>query len=142
MGFAVLIPCSANEGNLNSIVLLFCWLATIFWTFGFDTIYALADKKYDIKIGINSSAVNLQNNTRITIQICYFLTSCFLALCGFINQMDFIFWPIWLTTSILMQRDILKVFPEEKQSIKNIGNHFKNQSIYGGVLLLGIIIAS
>ena len=121
---------------------MFCWLATIFWTFGFDTIYALADKKYDIKIGINSSAVNLQNNTRVTIQICYFLTSIFLALCGFINQMDFIFWPIWLTTSILMQRDILKVFPEEKQSIKNIGNHFKNQSIYGGVLLLGIIIAS
>ena len=141
-GFAVLIPWAANEGNLNSIVLLFCWLATIFWTFGFDTIYALADKKYDIKIGINSSAVNLQNNTRITIQICYFLTSSFLALCGFINQIDFIFWPIWLSTSILMQRDILKVFPEEKQSIKNIGNHFKNQSIYGGVLLLGIIIAS
>lgn len=141
-GFAVLIPWAANEGNLNSIVLLFCWLATIFWTFGFDTIYALADKKYDIKIGINSSAVNLQSNTRITIQICYFLTSIFLALCGFINQMDFIFWPIWLIISILMQRDILKVFPEEKQSIKNIGNHFKNQSIYGGVLLVGIIIAS
>ncbi len=117
-GFAVLIPWAANEGNLNSIVLLYCWLATIFWTFGFDTIYALADKKYDIKIGINSSAVNLQNNTRITIQICYFLTSFFLALCGFINQMNIIFWPIWLTTSILMQRDILKVFPEEKQSIK------------------------
>jgi len=51
LGFAVLIPWAANEGNLNSIVLLFCWLATIFWTFGFDTIYALADKKYDIKIG-------------------------------------------------------------------------------------------
>jgi len=56
--------------------------------------------------------------------------------------MDIIFWPIWLATSILMQRDILKVFPEEKQLIKNIGNHFKNQSIYGGFILLGIIIAS
>ena len=141
-GFAVLIPWAANEGNLNSIVLLFCWLATIFWTFGFDTVYALADKKFDIKIGINSSAINLQNNTRITIQICYFLASSFLALCGFINQIDFIFWPILIITSILMQKDILKVFPEEKQSIKNIGNHFKNQAIYGGVILLGIIIAS
>ena len=141
-GFAVLIPWAANEGNLNSFVLLFCWLATIFWTFGFDTVYALADKKYDIEIGINSSAVNLQNNTRITIQICYSLTSIFLALCGLINQMDFTFWPIWLITSILMQKDILKVFPENKQSINNIGKHFKNQSIYGGALLLGIIIAS
>ena len=141
-GFAVLIPWAANEGNLKSLVLLCCWLATIFWTFGFDTVYALADKKYDLEIGINSSAVNLKNNTKITIQICYFLTSAFLAICGFLNQLNFIFWPILLITAFFMQKDILKVFPENKQSIKNIGNHFKNQSIYGGVILLGIIIAS
>ena len=141
-GFAVLIPWAANQGNLNSPVLLCCWLATIFWTFGFDTVYALADKKYDLEIGINSSAVNLKKNTKITIQICYFLTSAFLAICGFLNQLNFIFWAILLITAFFMQKDILKVFPENKQSIKNIGNHFKNQSIYGGVILLGIIIAS
>ncbi len=141
-GFAVLIPWAANEGNLKSLVLLCCWLATIFWTFGFDTVYALADKKYDLEIGINSSAVNLKKNTKITIQICYFLTSAFLAICGFLNQLNFIFWAILLITAFFMQKDILKVFPENKQSIKNIGNHFKNQSIYGGVILLGIIIAS
>ena len=141
-GFAVLIPWAANEGNLKSLVLLCCWLATIFWTFGFDTVYALADKKYDLEIGINSSAVNLKNNTKITIQICYFLTSAFLAICGFLNQLNFIFWAILLITAFFMQKDILKVFPENKQSIKNIGNHFKNQSIYGGLILLGIIIAS
>ncbi len=141
-GFAVLIPWAANQGNLKSLVLLCCWLATIFWTFGFDTVYALADKKYDLEIGVNSSAVNLKHNTKITIQICYFLTSIFLAICGFLNQVNFIFWPILLMTAFLMQKDILKVFPENKQSIKNIGNHFKNQSIYGGVILLGIIIAS
>ncbi len=141
-GFAVVIPWAANEGNINSIVLLFCWLATIFWTFGFDTVYALADKKYDIQIGINSSAVNLASNTKKTIQICYFLTSSFLAICAFINQLTFVFWPIWLITGFLMQKDILKIFPESKQSIKKIGDHFKNQSIYGGLILLGFIIAS
>ncbi len=141
-GFAVLIPWAAYVGNLKSIVLLFCWLATIFWTFGFDTVYALADKKYDIEIGINSSAVNLSSHTKITIQICYFLTSSFLAICALINELNFIFWPIWLITAFLMQKDILKIFPESKQSIKRIGNHFKNQSIYGGLILLGIIIAS
>ena len=141
-GFAVLIPWAANEGNLNSIVLFFCWLATIFWTFGFDTVYALADKKYDVEIGVNSSAVNLKNNTKITIHICYFLTSVFIAICALLNQLNFSFWPIWIITTFLMQKDILKVFPESKQSIKKIGNHFKNQSIYGGAILLGIIIAS
>ena len=141
-GFAVLIPWAAYEGNLNSIVLLFCWLATIFWTFGFDTVYALADKKYDMEIGVNSSAISLKNKTKITIQICYFLTSLFLAVCGLLNNLNFIFWPIWFITGILMQRDILKVFPENEQSMKKIGNHFKNQSIYGGLILLGIVIAS
>lgn len=141
-GFSVVIPWAANEGDINSIVLLFCWLATIFWTFGFDTVYALADKKYDIQIGVNSSAVNLASNTKKTIQICYFLTSSFLAICAFINQLTFIFWPIWLITGFLMQKDILKIFPENKQSIKKIGDHFKNQSIYGGLILLGFIIAS
>ena len=141
-GFAVLIPWAASEGNIKSIVLLFCWLATIFWTFGFDTVYALADKKYDIEIGINSSALNLSSNTKITIQICYFLTSAFLAICALINQLNLIFWPIWFITAFLMQKDILKIFPDSKQTIKIIGNHFKNQSIYGGMILLGFIVAS
>ena len=141
-GFAVLIPWAANEGNLNSIVLLFCWLATFFWTFGFDTVYALADKKYDMAIGVNSSAISLKKGTKTTIQICYFLTSGFLALCGILNQVNLIFWPIWIITTFLMQKDIIKLFPEYKQSIKKIGDHFRNQSIYGGLLLVGIIIAS
>ena len=141
-GFAVLIPWAASEGNIKSIVLLFCWLATVFWTFGFDTVYALADKKYDREIGVNSSAINLASNTKITIQICYSLTSAFLALCALINQLNLIFWPIWLITAFLMQKDILVIFPENKQTIKRIGNHFKNQSIYGGLILLGFILAS
>ena len=141
-GFAVLIPWAALEGNLNSIVLLFCWLATIFWTFGFDTVYALADKKFDIEIGVNSSAVNLKNNTKKAIQTCYLATSIFLGICGLLNQLNFIFWATLLITAYLMQKDVLKVFPENKQSIKQVGKHFRNQSIYGGLLLLGIIFSS
>ena len=102
----------------------------------------MADKKYDTKIGVNSSAVNLASHTKITIQICYFLTSAFLAICALINQLNLVFWPIWLITSFLMQKDILKIFPESKQTIKRIGNHFKKQSIYGGLILLGFIISS
>ena len=60
----------------------------------------------------------------------------------FNQSTTFVFWPIWLITGFLMQKDILKIFPESKQSIKKIGAHFKNQSIYGGLILLGFIIAS
>ena len=141
-GFAVLIPWAAIQGNLYSNVLWCCWLATIFWTFGFDTIYALADKKYDLEIGINSSPIHLKSYTKITIQICYLLTSIFLGAAVLIKDASHIFWPIWLITSILMQRDTLTIFKTDYHSISKVSIHFRNQVIYGSLFLLGIIISN
>jgi len=140
-GFAVLIPWAAHEGNLQSLVLLFCWLATIFWTFGFDTIYALADKEYDIKIGINSSAINLKSNTKIVVQICYLLTICFLSISAFFNNANFIFWPIIIITASLMQKDVINLFRTKNTLMIEVSKHFRNQVIYGCLLLIGIIIS-
>ena len=141
-GFAVLIPWAAHEGSLKSVVLAFCWFATVSWTFGFDTIYSLADKKYDLKLGINSSAINLKGNTRIIVHICYFLTSLFILLCALINQLNIIFYPVLIIISFLMQQDIRKVFIIKNQSIKSIGEHFRNQVIYGSLILLNIIVCT
>ncbi len=140
-GFSVLIPWAANEGNLMSPVLFFCWLGTIFWTFGFDTVYALADKEYDQKIGINSSAINLGSYTKITIQICYLITSISISICALLNQLNFSFWPFLVISSILMQKDINNIFNVNDLSIKKIGNHFRNQVIYGSIILLAIIFS-
>ncbi len=140
-GFAVLIPWAAHEGNLSSPVLFFCWLATISWTFGFDTIYSLADKEYDLKIGINSSAINLGAKTNLTVRISYFLTSLSLATCAILNQSNFLFWPIWLCISILMQVDTRKIFNSKVYTQAKIGTHFRNQVIYGSLFLLGIILS-
>jgi len=140
-GFAVLIPWAAHEGNLQSLVLLFCWLATIFWTFGFDTIYALADKEYDIKIGINSSAINLKSNTKIVVQACYLFTSCSLSISAFLNNANFMFWPILIITSLLMQKDVINLFRTKNKLMIEVSHHFQNQVIYGCLILIGIIIS-
>jgi len=140
-GFSVLIPWAANEGNLMSPVLFFCWLGTIFWTFGFDTVYALADKEYDQKIGINSSAINLGSKTKITIKICYLITSVSISICALLNQLNFSFWPFLVISSILMQKDINRIFKVNDLSIKIIGGHFRNQVIYGSIILLAIILS-
>ena len=140
-GFAVLIPWAAHEGSIFSPVLLFCWLATILWTFGFDTIYALADKTYDLKIGINSSAITLGSLTKKTVHFCYFGTCFFIGICGIINSLNLVFWPILLTITLLMQKDVNRVFKSKGRNLKKISNHFKNQAIYGSLILLGLIIS-
>ncbi len=55
-GFAVLISWSAVTGSLERAT-WFLWGATVLWTLGFDTVYAMSDREDDQKIGINSSAI-------------------------------------------------------------------------------------
>ena len=83
-GFSVLIPWAASESSLaGGVTLVFCWLATILWTFGFDTVYAMADESEDKEIGLNSSAISLGGESLRTVSFCYFLTCFFSSSCCF-----------------------------------------------------------
>ena len=55
-GFAVLISWSAVTANLQPATWIL-WGATVLWTLGFDTVYAMSDREDDQRIGINSSAI-------------------------------------------------------------------------------------
>ncbi len=55
-GFAVLISWSAVTSYLE-LATWVLWGATILWTLGFDTVYAMADREDDRRIGVNSSAL-------------------------------------------------------------------------------------
>lgn len=63
-GFAVLISwsavsCGATPAATRCLgeATWLLWGATVLWTLGFDTIYALSDREDDRRIGINSSAL-------------------------------------------------------------------------------------
>ena len=140
-GFGVLIPWAASESSLEGgITLLSCWLATIFWTFGFDTVYAMADEKDDKAIGLNSSAVSLGVKSIKIVSICYFISSCLLGIAAFKANLGLIYWPFWLVSSLGMQREVFLLNSRSK-GIKTSGLHFSNQVRIGGLLLLGMILS-
>ena len=56
--------------NFNYIVL---YIACVFWTIGYDTIYAYQDKVDDIKNSIKSTAVFFDQNGKFFVFICYFI---------------------------------------------------------------------
>lgn len=63
-----------------SLEILLIYIACVFWTLGYDTIYAFIDLKYDKAIGIKSSAIFLYNkNYKYKIFI-YFSYIIFLSL--------------------------------------------------------------
>ncbi len=140
-GFSVLIPWAASESSLaGGVKLLFCWLATIFWTFGFDTVYAMADEIDDREIGLNSSAISLGNKSIKTVSVCYFICSFLLAIAAIKANLGLIFWPFWLISTFGMQREVLLLNTRSK-GIKTSGLHFSNQVRLGSLLLLGMILS-
>ncbi len=138
-GFAVLIPWAAKESNLSGgWPLIATWLATLFWTFGFDTVYAMADKSEDRKLGLKSSVLSLREKSLFVVKFSYALT-CFLLAIGAVSaRLSWIFWPFWLVACIGMQNETSKL-KGNHQSIQIYGIHFQKQVLLGGLLLIGII---
>lgn len=82
-GFAVLISWTAVSGSLNQWALWWLWAATVLWTMGFDTVYALADLPDDVKVGIQSSARFFGPRAPLAVGFFFLGTSLFLVCTGF-----------------------------------------------------------
>lgn len=67
------------SGMIPAVLL---WLSGVFWTLGYDTIYALQDVEDDALIGVKSSARRLGANVRIGVGVFYALAVVFAAVAG------------------------------------------------------------
>ena len=140
-GFAVLIPWAAAEGQLSwNPALISCWIATLLWTFGFDTVYAMADRRDDAQIGLRSSALSLGESATSVVRICYGLTCCSMAIAATTAQVAAPFWPFWLMATVLMQVSCSPL-TREKASMVLFARHFSRQVQVGSLLLIGLILA-
>ncbi len=90
-GFAVLISWSAVTHNLTTPTWLL-WGATILWTLGFDTVYAMSDREDDRRIGVNSSALFFGKYAATAISIFFCGTIILLAALGNYMQLHIGFW--------------------------------------------------
>lgn len=90
-GFAVLISWSAVTGNINFATWLL-WGATVAWTLGFDTVYAMSDREDDLKIGINSSAIFFGKYAPEAVGLFFSITVGLMAYLGLTLELNLVFW--------------------------------------------------
>lgn len=90
-GFAVLISWTAVTAEIEPATWLL-WGATVAWTMGFDTGYAMSDREDDLRVGINSSAIFFGKYTPEAIGIFYAITVVMLALLGLNLALGSAFW--------------------------------------------------
>ena len=90
-GFAVLISWTAVTGQLETATWLL-WLATLLWTLGFDTVYAMADREDDRRIGVNSSALFFGERVTLAIALAYVGTLAALTDLGIMLALNPCYW--------------------------------------------------
>ena len=139
-GFAVLIPWAAASGNLaGGWPLAATWLATLLWTFGFDTVYAMSDREDDRRVGVRSSALSLGERAPLVVGLCYSATALLLAWAAALQGVSAVFWLLWLVASGgLLREALLLQRPALPRSA--YGLHFRHQVQLGALLLLALVI--
>jgi 4-hydroxybenzoate polyprenyltransferase len=77
---------------------LLLYAGGIFWTLGYDTIYAHQDKEDDLKIGVKSTALRLGKDSRVWIMGFYLAAVIFWGLAGMAGHNG---WPYFLGLALV-----------------------------------------
>ncbi|ALF55798.1 4-hydroxybenzoate polyprenyltransferase [Nostoc piscinale CENA21] len=137
-GFAVLISWSAVTQNLSQPTWLL-WGATILWTLGFDTVYAMSDREDDRRIGINSSALFFGNYAPDAIGIFFAGTILLLGWLGIEIHLHLAFWITLALASIGWGWQYWRL---KQQDLPNAAyaQMFRQNVWIGFILLAGMIV--
>lgn len=137
-GFAVLISWSAAVGKLELATWLL-WGAVVFWTMGFDTVYAMSDREDDLRLGVNSSAIFFGDNVTNAVGLFFVGTVGLLAAMGINLQLHIGFWIAIFGAAILW---FLQYSQLRKADIPNpvYGQIFRQNVWVGFVILAGMIV--
>ena len=135
--WGVLMGWAAVAGGL-SLEALYLYIAGIFWTLGYDTIYAHMDKNDDILVGVKSTALKFGENTRAWLFLFYGLSLGFFILAGIENDLNRVYYL-----------GVIAVFFHYKNQISTLNIHDGDNclktfqsNMYVGVIVFLSIVAS
>ena len=136
-GFAVLISWSAVTQNISQSTWLL-WGATILWTLGFDTVYAMSDREDDRRIGVNSSALFFGDYAPLAIGIFFIGTFALLIWLGINIHLHITF---WISLAIAFTGWLWQYLQLRKSDLPTVayGEMFRQNVWIGFILLAGMI---
>jgi 4-hydroxybenzoate polyprenyltransferase len=111
------------------------YLAAIFWTLGYDTIYGLQDIHDDEIIGVKSTSIKFKNNVKIFVGTCYSMCVFLILIMFFTMEINkyILLLIIPFIVSFVYQVKIFKVFNSESCLFA-----FKNNNLIGSLIFIFI----
>ena len=126
------------ETGETGLSCLLIYLATISWAIAYDTYYAIADKKDDIKIGNKSSAILFGEKDTIYPFYFHILTLVILVAVGVINNLGIIFY--FSLALALLVSTYQKILVSNRLPYQCI-SAFENNNIFGLIIFFGLLLS-
>ena len=118
---------------------LLLYLGGVFWTLGYDTIYALQDIEDDAMVGVKSSARRLGGNVRSGVSLFYFVAAVLAGAAGAAAGLGPLFWLVLALYALHLLRQTRHLRTDDPALALRL---FKSNRDAGLVLLLAIILGA
>lgn len=136
LGITFNIGCLVGWASVKSSIetpAIFLYIAFIFWTLGYDTIYAHQDRIDDLTLGLKSTAINFGEKTAKYVNFFYTITVTFIIFAfgtvkGSLHFYAVVSLPIML---LFWQASTLDI-----NDSKNCSIRFKINTLVGGLIFL------
>ena len=127
-----------SMNNVISFEIVLLYIAAIFWTLGYDTIYGAQDIADDEVIGLKSTSIKFKKNIKFFVCISYLITSALLIILFFekIGKNMFSFLLLLFVVSLIYQ-----VINFNKNAPKTCLKTFKFNNYSGLLLFLSFLAA-
>ena len=122
--------------NYLTFDIFIVYLAAIFWTLGYDTIYGAQDIADDEVIGLKSTSIKFKKNINLFVAIMYLISTlliCYL----FKNEIGYNFFTLLLT--LFISSLIFQVLKFDKEKKKSCLKMFKTNNLSGLIFFLCIL---
>lgn len=126
-------------GPMDYLPALLLYLGGVFWTLGYDTIYALQDIEDDAMVGVKSSARRLGSNVRLGVGVFYLLAVVLAAGAGLAAGLGPLFYVGLTAYALHLSQQTRRIRPDDGALALRL---FKSNREAGFILLLAIILGS
>jgi 4-hydroxybenzoate polyprenyltransferase len=126
----------AAQTNAIPPIAWLLFIANILWVVVYDTIYAIVDREYDLKIGVKSTAILFGESDRLFIGILQFMLIIVLSLIGIQINADMIYYWFLVPSSILMvyHQHLIKNRIPDRCFRAFLSNNWLGAAIFGGFI--------
>ena len=133
--WGVLLGWSVFFENLT-IETIILYMAGVFWTLGYDTIYALQDRRDDLKIKVKSTAIKFGHDLKNFLSFCYISLITLLIALGLLTDRSFLYFVLIVIAAMHLAYQVLIIQKIKSNNKERIQIVFNSNNSFGILIFL------